>query len=147
MKLNIQLFGGRGAYLNPSGFTTYKYETVDRIGEFKVIREKNIKDKQTTSLPQMSSHANENYILENAVGDRKQIGIYDKYRRIDKYIDFSHGHNIRDKNNKVVKRLKRGVAHIHFVKGGRDNNVRYLNQKEIKKYGKIIVELGGKLYE
>ena len=47
----------------------------------------------------------------------------------------------------IVKKLKRGVAHIHTSKGGRENNTRYLTKKEIKLFGEYIKYIGGKISE
>lgn len=84
------------------------------------------------------------YILENASGIREKIGIYAEDRELIKEIEIGHGHTNRPKSGKK-ERLIRGVAHIHHTKGGRGNNVRYLTKKEQKKYGNLVVKIGGKL--
>lgn len=40
-----------------------------------------------------------------------------------------------------------GIAHVHNINGGREANVRYMTLKEIKKYGKAIEGMGGKVRE
>lgn len=123
-----------GRIVNP------QYKTVDMVDGVKVITHK---AGGSMALPYIAG-SSRMYILENAKGERKSIAIYDSSGYITKQIDFGHGHTNRPKSgNKEY--LVRGVAHVHNVKGGRGNNVRYLTAKEIKKYGNLIVKLGGKV--
>ena len=117
-----------------------QYKKVDEVDGVKVI--KRIAN-GPASLPRMAGRSRM-YILENAKGERKSIGIYDSSGHLAKAIDFGHGHTNRPKSGKN-EYLKNGVAHIHSIKGGRNNNVRYLTSREIKKYGNLIVKLGGKV--
>lgn len=133
--------GGRGTYSQRGGFKIYEYEsTGERIEGFKVIKHKT---DSHASLPQMSNTPGTVYILKSG-NHYKSIGIYGDDRRLKKEINISHGHTNVYANGKVEK-LKRGVAHIHHWQGGRQANVRYLTAKEIKKYGKAIIKMGGKL--
>lgn len=68
-------------------------------------------------------------------------------KEIQKEIDIYHGHKVRNHKGEIVKKLKRGVAHIHTSKGGRENNMRYLTKKEIKLFGEYIKYIGGKISE
>ena len=52
-------------------------------------------------------------------------------KEIQKEIDIYHGHKVRNHKGEIVKKLKRGVAHIHTSKGGRENNTRYLTKKRL----------------
>lgn len=117
-----------------------QYKTVDTVDGIKVIT---LKAGGSMSLPQISGRS-QMYILENATGERKKIAIYDSSGYLEKEIHFDRGHTNRPKSGKAEK-LKRGVAHIHNVKGGWGNNVRYLTPREIKKYGALIVKLGGRV--
>lgn len=117
-----------------------QYKTVDMVDGVKVIT---AKAGGPMSLPYIAGRSNM-YILENAKGQRQSIAIYDSSGHIAKQIDFGHGHTNRPKSGKKEK-LKPGIAHVHNVKGGRGNNVRYLTSREIKKYGDLIVKLGGKV--
>lgn len=121
----------------------HDYETVEKIDGIKVIRQI---AGGNASLPRFSNSKNAVYILKDKkTGKYKSIGIYGEDRRIKKEIEFTHGHKIRNKDGSVKEVLVRGVAHIHFSNGGRENNVRYLNKKEIKRYGDIVVRIGGKV--
>ncbi len=133
--------GGRGSYLQHGGFTIQEYEsTGETIDGIKVIQKVN---SDTTSLPQMSNTPGTAYILKSN-GKYKSLGIYGPDRRLRKAIDITHGHTNRPKSGNNEK-FKRGVAHVHHMRGGRGNNVRLMADKEIKKYGKAILEIGGKL--
>jgi hypothetical protein len=132
--------GGRGAYFQKGGFRSYEYQaTGETMGGFKVIEHKS---KPNAGLPTMSNSPNAVYILKSH-GYYKSIGIYGSDRRLQKEIDLGHGHTNRFKSGKK-EHLQRGIAHVHHIKGGRDNNVRYMTQKEINKYGRAILEMGGK---
>ena len=115
----------RGRIVNP------QYRTVDIVDGVKVIK---LNRDGPMSLPKVAGRSSM-YILENAKGERNRIAIYDSSGYIAKQIDFGHGHG----------KLKYGVAHMHSIKGGRDNNVRYLTSREIKKYGNLVTKLGGKV--
>ena len=117
-----------------------QYKTVDMVDGIKVIT---LKAGGSMALPYIAGRS-KMYILENAKGERKSIAIYDSSGHIAKQIHFAHAHTNRPKSGKVEK-LKSGVAHVHNVKGGRGNNVRYMTPKEIKKYGNLITKLGGKV--
>lgn len=140
--------GGRGAYYQKGGFSVQEYEaTGELIQGIKVIVHKT---DDHASLPQMSNTPGTIYILKNSQG-YKSMGIYGPDRRIRKEIDLnitrnSHGHKNRFRDGHI-EYLSRKVAHIHHWRGGRLNNVHYLTKKDIKKYGSIITQLGGKLYE
>ena len=117
-----------------------QYRTVDIVDGVKVIK---LKTNGPMSLPQVAGRSRM-YILENAIGERKKIAIYDSSGYLVKEIHFDRGHTNRPQSGKVEK-LKRGIAHVHNVKGGWGNNVRYLTSREIKKYGNLITKLGGKV--
>lgn len=140
--------GGRGAYFQKGGFSVQDYEsTGEFIQGIKVIRHK---FDDHASLPQMSNTPGTMYILKNSQGF-KNVGIYGQDRRIQKEIHInvvknSHGHTNRFRDGHKIK-LKRNVAHIHHWRGGRANNVHYLTKKDIKKYGNVITQIGGSLYE
>ncbi len=135
--------GGRGAYSSKGGFSTQEYrstgETIKGIKVIEQIKPGNAK------LPQMSNTPNTEYILKSN-GVYKSLGIYGSDRRLQKEIEIRHGHTNRPKSGKKEK-LKKGVAHVHNIKGGRGNNVRYMTKKEIKKYGKAVIAMGGKISE
>ena len=134
--------GGRGAYLQKGGFSYQEYEaTGETINGIKVIKHKT---RPNASLPEMSNTPGAVYILHNPVG-YKQLGIYGKDRRLKKTIEFMHGHKQKINGKKV--HLKRGVVHVHNHKGGRSNNVRYINKREIKKYGSVLSKMGGVIVE
>lgn len=124
----------QGRIVNP------QYHTVDMVDGIKVIKSNK---NGPMSLPKMAGKSGA-YILENAKGQRNSIAIYDSSGHIARQIDFGHGHTNRPKSGKN-EYLKRGVAHVHSIKGGRENNVRYMTSREIKKYGSLVVKLGGKL--
>lgn len=133
------MLGGRGAYFQHGGFSVQEYVSTGKtIDGYKVIRHKT---KDQASLPQMSNTPGTVYILENSKG-YKSIGIYGDDRRLRKEIDLRHGHTNRPASGKI-ERLRRGVAHVHNIRGGRGNNVRYMTKKEIKKYGALVIKLGG----
>lgn len=88
--------------------------------------------KGSNSLPRMSNSPESLYILKNEEGKMKSLGVYNDKREIVKEIDIGHGHKVRSRNGKLVKYLKRGVAHTHTTKGGRENNTRYMTKKEKK---------------
>lgn len=48
-----------------------------------------------------------------------------------------------------VKKETKGARRrrVHNIRGGRENNVRYMTKKEIKKYGDAIIAMGGKISE
>lgn len=92
------------------------------------------KQKGSASIPRMSKNPNDVYILKSKKG-YKSIGIYNQYNELYAEINIDHPH----------KDIPRGIAHIHFIFGGRANNVRMLTKKEIKKYGKTIEQMGGKV--
>lgn len=123
-----------GRIVNP------QYKTVDMVDGVKVIT---LKAGGSMALPYIAG-SSRMYILENAKGERKSIAIYDSSGYITKQIDIGHGHTNRPKSGKKESLVK-GVAHVHNVKGGRGNNVRYMTSREIKKYGSLIVKLGGKV--
>ena len=135
--------GGRGAYLQRGGFSVQEYQaTGETVGGFKVIEHKT---KKNAPLPQMSVAPDAVYVLKSS-GRLKAIGIYGKDRRLKKEIEIAHGHKNRYKDGHV-KILKRGIAHVHHINGGRENNVRYMTGKEIKKYGEAVIEMGGRVSE
>jgi hypothetical protein len=117
-----------------------QYHKVDTVDGIKVIT---LNTKRSMSLPKVAGRSRM-YILENATGERKKIGIYDSSGHIAKEIHFDRGHTNRPKSGKT-EYLKRGVAHVHNVKGGWGNNVRYMTKREIKKYGNLVIKLGGKV--
>lgn len=117
-----------------------KYKTVDMVDGVKVIT---LKAGGSMALPFVAG-SSRMYILENSKGERKKIAIYDSSGYLAKEIHFDKGHTNRPKSGKK-EYLKRGVAHVHNVKGGWGNNVRYLTSREIKKYGNLIAKLGGKV--
>ncbi len=139
---------GRGSYFQRGGFSVQEYEaTGEAIQGVKVIQHKT---DDHASLPQMSNTPGTVYILKNSNG-YKRVGIYGPDRRVRKEIDLnvsrnSHGHKNRFRDGRTVK-LRRDVAHIHHWRGGRNNNVHYLTQKDIKQHGKLITQLEGKLHE
>lgn len=135
--------GGRGAYLQSGGFKIQEYEaTGETIGCIKVIRQKT---KTAASLPEMSNTPGTAYILKS--GSRyTTLGVYGNDRRLKKAFDITHGHKNRPQNG-TIERLKRGIAHVHNINGGREANVRYMTLKEIKEYGKAIEGMGGKVRE
>lgn len=117
-----------------------QYKTVDIVDGVKVIK---LKAGGPASLPFVAG-SSRMYILETTNGERKKIAIYDSGGYLAKEIHFDKGHTNRPKSGKK-EQLKKGVAHVHNVKGGWGNNVRYLTNREIKKYGNLIVKLGGKV--
>lgn len=98
-------------------------------------------------MPRMSNSPNAMYIYKNAKGTTKSLGIYSDKRELIKEFNIDHDHPQRNKNGEVIRTLKEGVAHVHIIKGGRGNNTRYMTKKEIKKYGKYIKFMGGKISE
>ena len=46
---------------------------------------------------------------------------------------------------KETERARR--RRVHNIRGSRENNVRYMTKKEIKKYGDAIIAMGGKISE
>lgn len=135
--------GGRGAYYQHGGFSVYEYEaTGETIEGFKVIQ---MKGGGSASLPEMSNTPGTVYILKSH-GYYKSLGIYGEDRRLRKAIDITHLHTNRFRSGKK-ERLRKGVAHVHNMRGGRGSNVRYMTKKEIKKYGRAIVAMGGRLRE
>lgn len=120
--------GGRGSYLQKGGFKVQDYKVVDIIAGIKVLSKRNDKNK-STNLPTMSNTPGTMYMSKNKRGYIKQLRIYGNDRRAKIDIDFDHKH-------------KGMQPHIHFYKGGRENNVRELTKKDIKKYGKILKEIG-----
>ena len=133
--------GNRGG---KNGETTGFYKTVDSFEDAQIIVPT---ERGSNSLPRISNSPDRIYILKTPSGEYKSIGIYGKNREIIKEFDIGHGHKVKDKNGKVVQWLKRGYAHTHISKGGRENNTRYPTKKEIKRYGKYIKFIGGKIYE
>ena len=131
--------GGRGG---SSGRKNEYKSTGEIISGFKVIEHKS---KPNAPLPQMSNTPGTVYILKSN-GKLKSLGIYGMDKRLSKEINIDHGHKNRYKSGKKED-LKRGVAHVHHWKGGRNANVRYMTKKEIKKYGSAITQMGGKIYE
>ncbi|MBR2731182.1 MAG: hypothetical protein IKD72_04255 [Clostridia bacterium] len=129
--------GNRGG---KNGATTGYYRTVDRFEDAKVIEP--IEDK-TSSLPRRSHSPNAIYIYKNKKGEKKSVGFYNKYRELEIEINIDHGHIIKH-HGKTVGKLKKGIPHIHFIRGGRNSNTRYLTKKESKKYGKYISFMKGK---
>jgi len=141
--------GGRGASIqiskyNPKGgFTEQAYRaTGETLAGIKVIEKINSK---SASLPEMSNTPGTVYILKSA-GHFTAMGIYGADRRLQKAIEFNRRHVIRLKNGKRIV-LKKGIAHVHNLRGGRGNNVRYLTIREKKKYGTAIELMGGVLSE
>ena len=133
--------GGTKNYIQSGGFSIQEYaDTGERVGGFKVIQHRS---KKASSLPQMSDTPSTVYVLKSG-GKYKSIGIYGPDRRLRKAIDVTHSHTNKPKNGKRVK-LKAGVAHVHNMRGGRENNVRYMTQKEIKHYGSAVVLMGGRV--
>lgn len=134
--------GGRGAYKPSGGFEYYEYERTGEIIEgVKVIRHKT---SSKAPMPRFSNSPGAIYILQNKEG-YKSIGIYGPDRRIRKEIEISHSHTNRYKSGRTEK-LDLGVAHVHNIHGGRENNVRYMTKKEIKLYGSIITKIGGRTH-
>lgn len=123
-----------GRIVNP------KYHKVGEVDGVKVIK---LNANGPMSLPLVAGRSRV-YILENAAGERKKIAIYDSSGYLEKEIHFDRSHTNRPKSGKKEK-LEYGVAHVHNVKGGWGNNVRYMTTKEIKKYGDIVIKLGGKV--
>ena len=127
----------------PSGKARLKgeyFDTGQRIEGVKVLqRTGNGKG----GMPRFSNTPNTMYILQTKGGTLKALGIYDSHRELTKTIDIDHGHTNRPKSGKKQK-LKKGIAHVHNHKGGRENNVRYMTPKEKKKYRKIIIAMGGR---
>ena len=117
-----------------------QYKTVDTVDGVKVIR---LKGDKPMSLPLVAG-TSRMYIIENAKGERKKIAIYDSSGYLAKEIHFDKSHTNRPKSGKKEK-LKFGVAHVHNVKGGWGNNVRYMTRREIKAYGNLVTKLGGKV--
>lgn len=132
---------GRGRSKINGRYNEYK-STGEVLGGIKVIE--SIKSPRDP-LPRFSGSPNAVYILKSH-GYYKSIGIYGENRELKKEIDISHGHVNRPKSGKKES-LKKGVAHVHNIYGGRENNVRYMTKKEIKKYGKAVIAMGGKTYE
>lgn len=121
----------------------HEYEgTGESIAGIKVIKSLG---SPSDPLPRFSGTPNAVYILKS--GEHyKSLGIYGPDRELRKEIDITHGHTNRPKSGKKTK-LKRGVAHVHNIRGGRENNVRYMTKKEIKKYGEAVIGMGGKVRE
>ena len=117
-----------------------QYKTVDVVDGVKVIT---LKAGGSMSLPKVAGRSSM-YILETANGERKKIAIYDSSGHITKQIHFDRGHTNRPKSGKK-EYLKKGVAHVHNFRGGPGNNVRYMTSREIKKYGNLVIKLGGKV--
>lgn len=135
--------GGRGAFSSRGGFTKWEYRsTGEVIAGTKVIEKIGSK---SASLPQFSNTPNTMYILKSN-GRYTELGVYGPDRRIRKVIDITHRHTNRTKHG-IKEVLKKGVAHIHHIRGGRESNVHYLTKKDIKLYGKIILAMGGKIRE
>jgi len=108
-----------------------EYKTVGYIAGVKVL--KALKDGKHGSLPDMSNTPNTKYILLDKDEGFKRLRVYDQNRHPVFDIDYGHTHK------------GSGKLHIHFWKGGRDNNARSLTGKEIKKYGKILRAAGVKI--
>ena len=137
------IMGGRGQYIQKGGFSKQVYRaTGETVGGFKVIEHVS---KNNASLPQMSNTPGVVYVLKSK-GRYKSIGIYGQDRRLQKEIEITHGHKNRPKSGQK-EHLSRGVAHVHNIRGGRENNVRYMTKKEIKKYGQAVIEMGGRVSE
>lgn len=140
--------GGRGAYSQKGGFKIQQYEaTGEVIGGIKVIRDKRDKPgvKGSFKPPEMSNTPGTAYIFQSH-NKYKNLLTYGMDRSSKQSYDLTHSHTNRPKNGKVEK-LKLGVVHVHNIRGGRENNVRYMTKKEIKKYGHIMRRLGVKVRE
>ena len=120
------------------GYNEYE-STGEYIDGFKVIEKIG---GGPSSLPRFSNSPDTVYILKSN-GVYKSLGIYNEHRELTKQIDIRHGHVNKTKKGKREKLVK-GVAHVHNIRGGRLNNVRYMTDKEIKKYGKAITLMGGR---
>jgi hypothetical protein len=119
--------GGRGAMLQQKASERIpEYKTAGYIAGIKVL--KALKENKDGSLPDMSNTPGTRYILLDKNDNFKRMRIYDNNRHPVIDIDYGHSHKGSDK------------LHIHFWKGGRDNNGRSLTRKEKKKYGKILRE-------
>lgn len=125
-----------GRIVNP------KYETVDMVDGIKVIT---LQAGGSMSLPKIAGRSRM-YILQNAVGERKKIGIYDANGNIEKEIHFDIGHKNRYPDG-TMEHLTRGVAHVHEPKDGWGIYARYMTPQEIQQYGALVVKLGGKVSE
>ena len=125
-----------GRIVNP------QYKTVDMVDGVKVITHK---AGGSMSLPKEAGKS-KMYILENLVGERKKIGIYDSKGNIEKEIHFDKGHKNRYPDG-TVEKLKMGVAHVHEPKGGWGSYARYMTAQEIQQYGALVIKLGGKVSE
>ena len=132
---------GRGRSKVNGKYNEYK-ATGEYIEGIKVIESL---EEGSTRVPRYSGSPNSVYILK-VNGNYKAIGIYNEHRELVKEIEISHGHTNRPKSGKKSK-LRRGVAHVHNIRGGRENNIRYMTKKEIKKYGKAIEKMGGRVRE
>lgn len=132
--------GNRGG---KNGKTTGYYKTVGEFDGAEIITPI---AGGSGSLPRMSNSPNAIYIFKNAKGQMKSLGIYNDKRELEKEFNIGHSHKDR-KENKIVRNLKKGVAHVHIIRGGRNSNTRYMTKKEIKKYGKYIEFIGGKTVE
>ena len=129
---------GRGRSKSGGKYNEYKY-TGEVIEGIKVIESIS---GDRNPLPQFSGSPNAVYILKKH-GEYASIGIYNQNRELVKEIEINHQHTNRYKSG-VKKVIKKGVAHVHNKKGGRNNNVRPMTKKEIKKYGKAIEKMGGR---
>lgn len=114
--------GNRGG---KNGKTTGYYKTVGEFDGAEIITPI---AGGSGSLPRMSNSPNAIYIFKNAKGQMKSLGIYNDKRELEK--EFNIGHSHKDwKENKIVRNLKKGVAHVHIIRGGRNSNTRYMTKK------------------
>lgn len=115
------------------------HDTGERIDGIKVIEHND--PKNNAPIPQYSNTPNTKYILKKA-GQYKSLGIYNEHRELVQTYDLAHSHTNKPKSGKK-EMFKKGLAHVHNHKGGRENNVRKMTVKEIKKYGRAIRKMGG----
>lgn len=131
----------KGNRLKNDGTNPIFYKTIETIYDAKVIEPTNL---GSYSLPRMSHSPNALYIVKSKKDNYASLGIYNQYRELTKEFDISHDHKFYEKGSKKIsKRLIEGVAHVHNDRGGRNSNVRYMTKKEIRKYGKYIIAMGG----
>lgn len=134
-------------YVDEGGFTQYLYahsEVIREDGlEVKVIYVERTKDYHE-SLPLYSNTSQMYFGIKcNRTGRKEidQLRFY-KDRKASFDFDWGHDHYVKE-NGKVVKTYPEGVVHVQFYKivdgrPVRDGRVRYMNNAEIKKYGKLL---------
>ncbi len=120
--------GGRGTFAI-GNFVDYTYETIDKIGDVKVLQGLNGKH----GLPE-ESHSSSAYIKLKPDGVFHEMRIYDDDHYLVKEIAYHPEPKLNNGNR------TENILHVHEY--GRDNfkdrTTRLLTQEEIKKYKKYL---------